>query len=280
MQATLVETAQAQKEVTVNEALVRLDALLNTGVIDRDQNTLPGSPAAGDVYIVGPSPTGAWAGKAGQVAYFDQLWRFIAPRPGLTLWLNDEQALVRFNGTLWEVVLPTQRTRCLRVTPDILRPALTAGATSVTRRSMGASAPDIATLDYDPNLVRVCHALLPMPRQWDRQTVYAQIVWSHPSASTSFGVVWSLAAVAMGDGESLGASYGTAVNITDTGGATDTLYITDFTAPITVAGAPDVGDAVFLRVSRAATDAADTLGVDARLHEVRLYYTVWNPGNE
>lgn len=282
MQATLVETAQAQKEVTVNEALVRLDALLNTGVLDRDLSAPPGSPAAGDVYIVGASPTGAWAGKAGQVAYFDQVWRFISPRPGLCLWLNDEQALCRYNGTVWEVVLPTQRTRCLRLLPDALRPAVAAGSGSstVTRRTMGASAPDIHTLDFDPATVESAHTLLALPRHWNRQTVYAQVVWSHPATTTNFDVVWSLASVAMGDADSLTASYGTAVNITDTGGATDTLYITGFTAPMTVGGSPQEGDTLFLRVSRLATDAADTLAVDARLHEIRLYYTVWDAGNE
>lgn len=280
LQATLVETAQAQKEVTVNEALVRLDALLNTGIIDRDLNAPPGSPTYGDVYIVGSAPTGAWAGKAGQIAYFDQLWRFIPPRAGLCLWVNDEQALCRHNGTLWEVVLPTQRTRCLRLQPDLLRPASSAGASAMTRLSMGAGLVDIHTLDFDAAIVESAHAYVQMPRQWDRQTVYAQIVWSHAATTTNFGVVWSLSSVAMGDGDALNAAYGTAVTVTDTGGATNTLYISDFTAPITVAGAPQVGDAVFLKLTRLATDAADTLAIDARLHEVRLYYTVWDAGNE
>lgn len=54
----LVESAQAQKEVTVNMALTRLEAVLNTGAVTRALATPPGSPAAGDVYIVAGSPTG------------------------------------------------------------------------------------------------------------------------------------------------------------------------------------------------------------------------------
>ncbi|MBY0354712.1 MAG: DUF2793 domain-containing protein [Rickettsiales bacterium] len=278
--ATLVETAQAQKEVTVNEALVRLDALLNTGVIDRDLATPPASPAQGDVYIVAASPTGLWAGKATQIAYFDQVWRFIPARAGVCVWLNDEQALCRFSGSIWEVVLPTQRTRCLRLMPDVLRPAASGGAASITRLSMGANAADIHTLDFDAATQETAHALVALPRQWDRQTVYAQIVWSHAATTVNFGVTWSLAAVAMGDAETLTTAYGTAITVNDVGGATNTLYISDFSAPITVAGSPQVGDAVFLRIQRLATDAADTLAIDARLHEVRLYYTVWDAGNE
>jgi hypothetical protein len=280
LSATLVESAQAQKEVTVNEALIRLDALQNTGVVDRDLNTPPANPVAGDMYIVGPLPTGVWAGKTGQLTYFDQLWRFIVPRPGVTIWLNDEQALCRYSGSLWEVVLPTQRTCCLRLLPDQLRPAASGGCAALARVSMGAGNPDIHTLDFDASLVESAHAYAALPRQWDRQTVYAQVVWSHAATTTNFSVVWSLATVSVGNGEAMNLNYGSAVTTTDVGGATNTLYMTDFTAPITVAGSPQVGDAVFLKLSRLATDAADTLAIDARVHEVRLYYTVWDAGNE
>ena len=100
---TLLEAAQAQKEMTVNEALARIDAVLNGGAIDKDLASPPGSPAAGDVYIVAASPTGDWAGKAGQVAYFDQIWRFIVPREGLMLWVADEDAHYVYSGSAWAV---------------------------------------------------------------------------------------------------------------------------------------------------------------------------------
>lgn len=98
---TLVEQSQASKEITVNTALTRIDAILNTGAIDKDLATPPGSPATGDVYIVAASPTGAWAGQAKNVAYFDQIWRFITPREGLSLWVNDENLIYSFDGTNW-----------------------------------------------------------------------------------------------------------------------------------------------------------------------------------
>ena len=101
---TLLEQSQAQKEVTVNEALYRIDALLNSGVIDKDLAAPPASPAQGDVYIVAASPTGAWSGKAKSVAYFDQIWRFIAPNEGLMLWVTDENKRYLYNGSAWEVI--------------------------------------------------------------------------------------------------------------------------------------------------------------------------------
>lgn len=101
---TLVEQAQAQKEVTVNMALSRIDAVLNTGVKDKDLNAPPASPAAGDVYIIGASPTGDWAGQALRLAYFDQVWRFIIPNEGMLFWVNDEDKLYVFNGAGWVAV--------------------------------------------------------------------------------------------------------------------------------------------------------------------------------
>lgn len=100
---TLVEQAQAQKEVTVNMAFMRVDALLNTGAIDKDLAIPPASPAEGDVYIVAPNAQGAWTGHEGKVAYFEQIWRFIVPNDGLMLWVRDEKQFYFHNNGLWEV---------------------------------------------------------------------------------------------------------------------------------------------------------------------------------
>ena len=98
---SLVEQSQAQKEVTINQALTRIDAILNTGAKSRSLATPPSSPASGDLYIVATSPTGDWAGQAGKLTYFDAIWRFITPNMGLTLWVNDESVTVTHNGSVW-----------------------------------------------------------------------------------------------------------------------------------------------------------------------------------
>lgn len=102
---TLVEQSQAQKEVTVNQAFTRIDALMNTGAKSRTTNTPPGSPASGDMYIVGSSPTGAWAGQPQKIAYFDQVWKFITPSEGINLWVNDEDKNYVYDGTNWTLVV-------------------------------------------------------------------------------------------------------------------------------------------------------------------------------
>jgi hypothetical protein len=95
--------AQAQKHVTVNEALRLLDAVVMLAVLDRDLAAPPASPADGARYIVAAGATGAWAGHAGEIAAWqDGAWTFIAPRPGFLAYVVDEAALVVWDGTSWQ----------------------------------------------------------------------------------------------------------------------------------------------------------------------------------
>src|SRR5262245_34467817 len=85
-----IVAAQAQKHVTHNEALRALDAIVQLMVLDKDLAAPPGSPVAGDRYIVAASPIGAWAGQAGKVAAFqDGAWAFYAPQEGWIAWVAD-----------------------------------------------------------------------------------------------------------------------------------------------------------------------------------------------
>ncbi len=93
---------QAQKEVTHNEALVRLDALVDLYILDRDLSAPPATPSDGDAYIVGASPSGAWADQAGNIAYLiDGGWRFYVPVKGLVAYVADEQKMLVFTASGW-----------------------------------------------------------------------------------------------------------------------------------------------------------------------------------
>ena len=82
--------AQAQKHVTVNEALTRLDILACLTVRSLGAETPPATPQEGEVHALGPAPTGAWAGHPGSLAAFTGGgWLFLAPKPG---WLAVEEA--------------------------------------------------------------------------------------------------------------------------------------------------------------------------------------------
>jgi hypothetical protein len=99
----LVVQSQAQKEVTINQAISILEALQNRGVVDKDLSTPPGSPAEGDAYIVAASPTGAWSGKAKNIAYYNGGWKFVAPNEGLIVWVNYEDKIYCYDGANWAI---------------------------------------------------------------------------------------------------------------------------------------------------------------------------------
>lgn len=98
----LLDAAQAQKHVTHNEALIALDSLVHLAVKARDVNAAPAAPAEGDAYLVGASPSGAFAGHANCVAAFDSGgWEFRAPRAGFRVFVESGGLLLLFDGTAW-----------------------------------------------------------------------------------------------------------------------------------------------------------------------------------
>src|SRR3989344_3642622 len=73
----LLAMAQAQKEVTHNEALTLLDALVQPVVEDGPQAVPPSAPVAGQGWIVGAAASGAWVGEEGALALWTSGgWRF------------------------------------------------------------------------------------------------------------------------------------------------------------------------------------------------------------
>lgn len=96
-----LEAGQAQKHVTLNEALRILDAVTQLAVIDI-RNAPPGSPENGARHIVGASPSGAFATHENKVAAWqDGAWMFLQPRTGWRAWNADEEALLIWTGSAW-----------------------------------------------------------------------------------------------------------------------------------------------------------------------------------
>jgi hypothetical protein len=94
---------QQHKEVTVNDALNRLDAVVQLAVLDRDLAAPPASPAEGDRYLVASGASGAWGGADGKIAaFFDGAWTVFAPAAGWLCWIDDEKLLLVHDGSAWQ----------------------------------------------------------------------------------------------------------------------------------------------------------------------------------
>lgn len=157
-------------------------------------------------------------------------------------------------------------------------------AGAMTPRSTNGAAPGLAemttnknmvrTLDFDSATQEFAQFDVRMPKSWDLSTVSFIPVWSHPSTTTNFGVVWGLDGIAISDNETLDVAFGTEQTSTDTGGTTNQAYQGPESSAITVAGTPAAGDLVQFRIHRNPANGSDTMAVDARLHGVLLLYTI------
>lgn len=98
----LLQAAQAQKHVTVNDALTRLDGLMQLSLKSATIGTPPQTPQDGDAYGVGPSAVNAWAGQEGAIALFvNGGWVFVPARLGMRAFIADQGGWAAHDGTDW-----------------------------------------------------------------------------------------------------------------------------------------------------------------------------------
>jgi hypothetical protein len=98
----LLAAGQAQKHVTHNDALTRLDALVHLTVDSRSQTVPPAVPTELSACIIPPGATGVFSGRTDQIALFeDGGWLFLTPRPGWQVWVVDEAEHNLWTGTEW-----------------------------------------------------------------------------------------------------------------------------------------------------------------------------------
>lgn len=94
----MLAAGQAQKEFFVNEALARIDALLHA-TIETIASTPPALPAAGECWLVGPDPSGAWKGQVDALAFWDGVqWSFCTPFDGMQIFDRAEGQWIVFRS--------------------------------------------------------------------------------------------------------------------------------------------------------------------------------------
>lgn len=107
LQLPFLDANQNQKHVTHNAALSILDVMVNPTVQSNALSGPPGSPGDGQCWIVASGATGAWAGKTGQVAAWqDGAWSFFVPKTGLIVFADNLGTALVWTGAAWAPLVP------------------------------------------------------------------------------------------------------------------------------------------------------------------------------
>lgn len=127
-----IQPAQAQKHVTHNEALRRLDILVQLVVRSRALTAPPAVPDEGECHIVGIGATGPWAGEDDAIAVYDTgQWQFVEPKAGWRAHVLAESRIVTYTVGGWDI----------GTTVTILAPEVGVNATPDTTNRLAVSAP-------------------------------------------------------------------------------------------------------------------------------------------
>lgn len=171
----------------LNESLLTVDALLQLAVVSVGDNAPPGSPANGARYVVGAAPTGAWAGRANQVAQrLDGAWRFYAARYVLNL--ADGLMYVR-QGATWGAA-------AVEWTAETVSQAEAEAGDATTRRAWTAQRVRQAIVAWWTSggltapLVAYTLATLPSAAANQRLQVYCSNLAGQPAPVFSDGTNW------------------------------------------------------------------------------------------
>lgn len=135
----LLEAAQAQKHVTMNEALARLDGLVQLTLASVTENTPPLTPPDGVAYGVGPSPVNDWAGQASKIAiYVNGGWVFVSASLGMRAYVADQNGWAGFDGTDWGIGLMTLSAHGAGMVLKVIETdhVIAAGATSAVSNAL------------------------------------------------------------------------------------------------------------------------------------------------
>ena len=95
---------QAQKHVTLNDALGMLDTLVQLVIQDVALASPPPTPHPGDTYALPSGCDGDWEGQDGSLAVFeDGAWRFHTPQRGWRAMLRPTAEALYHDGDRWRV---------------------------------------------------------------------------------------------------------------------------------------------------------------------------------
>lgn len=132
----------------------------------------------------------------------------------------------------------------------------------------------VSVLDFDGgSTVERAFFQIAFPKSWNEGTVTYQVFW-YSTATDTDSVAWFMDAAAVSDAETVGVTWGTAVEVDDAAQSNASrLLVSTVSSALTIGGSPAAGDLCFFRFYRDPTDSGDTHAEDARLLGVKIFYT-------
>jgi hypothetical protein len=228
MSLPLLAPAQAQKHVTVNEALARLDALTHLTLVSASQTTPPAAVIEGDLYAVPPGGVNAWAGQDGQLAIaVNGGWVFVPPRRGWRAFVLDQGLTAIWDGADWR-----------------------AGAVTLAPSGAGMA---LKTVEFDVTVTSGASVTTPVviPARALVFGVTGRVTAPLTGGATS----WDLGIA--GDPGRFGTGLGTSLNSWVNGPAAPIVYWSPTALEITAQGGSFTGGTLRLAVSYAALSLPD-----------------------
>ena len=218
----IVAAGQAQKHITVNEALGKLDGLVQLAVQSRTVAAQPGSPADGAIHILPTGATGAsWFDKAaGLLArHADGVWETLTPAAGWLAWIIDEGLALIHDGANWTPLSSTFKNLTAARSPFFA-----ATRFEILEQEVTLSGASVATTVMIPSR--------------------AIVLGVSTRTSVAITGATSYSCGVSGDAAKFGASLGVAKNASNVGVVGPTAYYADTPAVITAAGGGFTGGKV------------------------------------
>jgi hypothetical protein len=238
--------------------------------------TLPSSPSAAD-YIEINDPEGTWDTNNLTIARNGSNINSVAEN----IICNDSAAigLTYIDSTIgWKVDFIIELggtrnvTRSLWIPASAWIPRTTAGC-GINSLESSTNKINYDVLEFDAGTIEYAQAMTTMPSNWDGLTVNAAFYWTTFSGFLGSGsVVWQIAGRSFADQSPIDQVLSTAKSTTDTFTTGEYVCISPLITGVTLEGINSTGNPIVFEISRNATDANDTLALDARLLGVQISY--------
>ena len=174
-------------------------------------------------------------------------------------------------ATIASSTIKTAGKETIYVPASAMYPTTTSGCSDLTQVEISSSQPELKVLDFDPSSDENAQFSVAFPKSWNEGTITFRAFFTVTGTNTGT-VKWELSGVSMGDNDTIGAGFGTAVGPTAKAhsGASNDINITAESGNITITNAA-VDEMVFFNIQRDTDD--DNQTGDARLIGIQLFYT-------